>query len=78
MEAVVKTGSFYFPGLNIPAAKAAKQVMISALTLSYLENARRKIRHGSIDGFKSNMGAVVSIFESIPEDELMNLMGHRR
>ena len=52
-----------------------EQATISAFTLDYLDNARREIARGKVAGFRSNMGAVVSIFGSVPEDELQNLMG---
>ena len=62
-------------GLNKPEAKIMEQTLISAYTLDYLDNARREIAVGNLAGYKDNMDAVIKIFGSITEDELMNLMG---
>ena len=61
--------------LSVLEAKATEQVIISAYTLSYLDNARREIAVGNIGKYKDYMEAIVEIFGSAAEDELMNLMG---
>ena len=58
-------------GLTLPQAKVAEQSIISTYTLKYLDNARREIAVGNLDKFRSNMGAVIEIFASIPQNELM-------
>jgi len=62
-------------GLSVPEAKIAEQTLISAYTLSYLDNARREIAVGNLPGYSNNIGAIIQIFESTTEDEIMNLMG---
>ena len=61
-------------GLSVRGAKVAEQLLISAYTISYLDNARREIAVGNLSGYKGDMKAIIQIFESIPEDELRNLM----
>ena len=62
-------------GLNIPQAKITEQALISAYTLSYLDNARREIAIGNLAGYYDSLDAVIQIFAGATEDELMNLMG---
>ena len=61
--------------LTIPEAKIAEQTLISAYSLSYLDNARREIAVGNLSRFKSNIENVIKLFGSVTEDELMDLMG---
>lgn len=56
-------------------AKVTEQVLISAYTLKYLDNARREISVGNLSGYSNNISAVIQIFEGVTEDELKNLMG---
>ncbi len=61
-------------GLTEQEAKIGEQILISAYTLAYLDNARREIAVGNLSAYESNISAVIQIFESIPEDAVMNLM----
>ena len=49
--------------------------LISAYTLDNLLNARREIAVGNVAGFTGRIDNVISIFEDVAEDELLNLMG---
>ena len=62
-------------GLSVKEAKATEQVLISAYTLDYLDNARREIAAGNLPGYWDYMNSVTQIIGSVTEDELMNLMG---
>ena len=61
--------------LTIGQAKTLEQVLISAYTLGYLENARREIAVGNVSGFQKNINNIAQIFNGVAEDELKNLMG---
>ena len=52
-----------------------EQILISAYTLDNLLNARREIAVGNVAGFTGRIDNVISIFEGVAEDELLNLMG---
>ena len=62
-------------GLSTKEAKVAEQVLISAYTLSYLDNARREIAVGNLPGYWDYMSSIAQIIGSVTEDELMNLIG---
>ena len=52
-----------------------EQILISAYTLDNLLNARREIAVGNVAGFTGRIDNVISIFEGVAEDEVLNLMG---
>ena len=62
-------------GLTIPEAKTVEQAVISLYTLQYIDNMRREIAVKNLPGYRQNVHAVVELFSSITEDEVMNLMG---
>ena len=64
-----------FTGLTKTEARAMEQILISAYTLDNLLNARREIAVGNVAGFTGRIDNVISIFEGVAEDELLNLMG---
>ena len=61
-------------GLSIEEAKVTEQVLISAYTLSYLDNARREIAVGNLNNYTNYLSAVTQIINGVTEDELRNLM----
>ena len=61
-------------GMNKIEAKIMEQTLISAYTLNNLDNARREIARGNVAGYKNSMGNVLSIFNGVAENELLNLM----
>ena len=63
------------PSTRKKEAKVAEQVLISAYTLSYLDNARREIAVGNLPGYWDYMSSIAQIIGSVTEDELMNLIG---
>ena len=62
-------------GLSRTEARTMEQTLISAFTLSYLDNARREISYGNLHKFQNYMSSISQILGGIPEDDLMNLMG---
>lgn len=44
-------------------------------SIDYLINARREIAKGNVASFEGKLGNIISIFEGVPENELLNLMG---
>ncbi len=52
-----------------------EQILISAYTLDNLLNAGREIVVENVAGFTGRIDNVISIFEDVAEDELLNLMG---
>ena len=64
-----------FTGLTKLEARVMEQVLISAYTMDSLDNARREIAVGKISGFAGHMDNIISIYEGVAEDELLNLMG---
>ena len=62
-------------GLSTRGAKVAEQTIISAYTLDKLDNMRREIAAGKIPNFKEELGDVITLYGSLTEDELLNLMG---
>lgn len=52
-----------------------EQILNSAYTLDNLLNAGREIAVGNVAGFTGRIDNVISIFEGVAEDELLNLMG---
>ena len=62
-------------GLSVREARIAEQSIISAYTLNYLDNARREIAVSNLTGYYDNMEAVIQIWGSVTEDELINLLG---
>ena len=63
------------PSTRKTEAKVAEQVLISAYTLSYSDNARREIAVGNLPGYWDYMSSIAQIIGSVTEDELMNLIG---
>ena len=61
-------------GMNKIEARLMEQTLISAYTLKNLDNARREISKGNLAGYNNNIGKIVSIFNGIQENELLNLM----
>ena len=64
-----------FSGLTRFEARAMEQALISAYSLENLINARREIATGNVGGFAGKIGNIISIFDGVVEDELLNLMG---
>ena len=62
-------------GLSRTEARTMEQTLISAFTLSYLDNAMREISYGNLHKFQNYMSSISQILGGIPEDDLMNLMG---
>ena len=61
-------------GLTRYEARAVEQTVIAAFTLEKLDNARNEIAKGNLPKFRSEMGAVVEIFQGLNEDEVYNLL----
>ncbi len=61
-------------GLTRYEARAVEQTVIAAFTLEKLDNARNEIAKGNLPKFRSEMGAVVEIFQGFNEDEVYNLL----
>ena len=64
-------------GLTVDKAKVLEQVLISAYTVGYLENARREIAIKNIPKFKSYVNATAEILTGIPGDTLYELIARR-
>ena len=62
-------------GLTREQAMLLEQVLISAYSLSYLENARREIAVGNVGKYHNYMTAVSEIVQGIAEVDLINLIG---
>ena len=60
---------------NRTISGAMEQILISAYTIQNLDNARREIAKGNVNGFKSKMNNIINIFGGATESELLNLMG---
>jgi len=75
MKANLQSLEVKFTGLTKTEARAMEQILISAYTLDNLLNARREIAVGNVAGFTGRIDNVISIFEGVAEDELLNLMG---
>ena len=61
-------------GLNKFEARAVEQTIIAAFTLEKLDNARNEIAKGNLSKFRSEMGAVVEIFQGFTEDDIYNFL----
>lgn len=64
-----------FSGLTKNEARIMEQVLISTYTLDSLANCRREIAVGNVKGFIGEMNNIISIFDGMLEDEILNLMG---
>ena len=64
-----------FFGLTKNEARIMEQVLISTYTLDSLANCRREIAVGNVKGFIGEMNNIISIFDGMLEDEILNLMG---
>ncbi len=62
-------------GLTKNEAMVLEQVVISAYTLSYLENARREIGKGNLSNFRMYLSAAGDILCGAAEEALFGLMG---
>ena len=62
-------------GLTLDEAKVLEQVLISAYTLKYLDNARREIAVKNLPRYRQYLGSVASIWEGVAEEALYELMG---
>ena len=62
-------------GLTLYEARLMEQVVISAYTIIYLENARNEIARGKIGQFKQYIGAVAEIFVGTTEQGIWGLLG---
>ena len=62
-------------GLTKDEARVLEQVVISAYTLSYLENARREIGKGNLANFRMYLSAASDVFCGAAEEALFSLMG---
>ncbi|MFR0974472.1 MAG: hypothetical protein ACLSE9_08725 [Acutalibacteraceae bacterium] len=74
-DRVSKTVNGIKTNISITEARAMEQILISAYTLDNLLNAGREIAVGNVAGFTGRIDNVISIFEGVAEDELLNLMG---
>ena len=74
---VLSTNNWVLIFCNASFSKVAASfsIPISAYTLDNLLNARREIAVGNVAGFTGRIDNVISIFEGVAEDELLNLMG---
>ena len=64
-----------FTRLTKVEARVMEQLVISAYTIQYLDNARREIAVGNVRGFVGKMNNIINIFGGATESELLNLMG---
>ena len=62
-------------GLTKEQSMLLEQIIISAFTLGYLENARREISIGNVRKYNTYMNAITSIIEGATEDALFDLIG---
>ena len=62
-------------GLTKDEARVLEQVVISAYTISYLENARREIGKGNLSNFRKYLSAASDVLCGAAEEALFSLMG---
>ena len=61
--------------LTLDEARLVEQILISAYTIMYLDNARNEIARGKMGQFKQYIGAVTEIFVGTTEQGIWALLG---
>ena len=62
-------------GLSLEDARLMEQMLISAYSLVYLENARREISKGNISGFYDHVNGLAELIGGVSPEYLMVMLG---
>ena len=62
-------------GLTLKGAKLFEQALISAYSITYLENMRREISVGNLQGYRQSASALTELIYGVDADVLFEMMG---